>query len=82
MDPAGTTDLKRRYLPLEATVDRLYRNRFLPTMLERRNDVRKILCRSWFSHYIPQDAAVLEIGAGDCEFHQQCGGGGAGGGRP
>jgi len=54
--------------PIESAVDRLYRHRFPATVLEQRNAVWKVLCRSWFSRYIPAEARVLEVGAGYCEF--------------
>jgi SAM-dependent methyltransferase len=54
--------------PLEADVKNLYQHRFPPAMLARRDAVWKVLCRSWFSRYIPPRARVLEVAAGYCEF--------------
>jgi SAM-dependent methyltransferase len=54
--------------PLEALVDRIYRNRFPQETLARRSAVWRVLCRSWFAHYVPQRASVLEVAAGYCEF--------------
>ena len=53
---------------LQSGVDRLYRHRFPQEMLSARNQVWNVLCRSWFSHYIPVNASVIEIAAGYCEF--------------
>lgn len=53
---------------LETAVDRLYRNRFPSEMLARRQAVWKTLCRLWFQRWIPEDARVLEIAPGYCEF--------------
>jgi SAM-dependent methyltransferase len=53
---------------LETAVDRLYRNRFPPETLARRQAVWKVLCRSWLGRYVAPDARVLEIAPGYCEF--------------
>src|SRR5262249_52463791 len=66
--PMNTTAELKRLEPLESAVEQLYRNRFPEEVLGRRNAVWKVLCRCWFSRYIPRDARVLEIGAGYCEF--------------
>ena len=54
--------------PLESLVDRIYRNRFPQEVLARRSAVWRVLCDSWFAHYIPPGARVLEVAAGYCEF--------------
>jgi SAM-dependent methyltransferase len=54
--------------PLESLVERIYRNRFPSEVLARRAATWKVLCDSWFSHYVPRDGAVLEVAAGYCEF--------------
>ena len=53
---------------IESLVDRIYRNRFPREMLKRRTAVWRVLCQSWFSRYIPENARVLEVAAGYCEF--------------
>jgi SAM-dependent methyltransferase len=53
---------------LEANVDQLYRHRFPEEILERRDAVWKVLCRSWFSRYVMPHARLLEVAAGYCEF--------------
>ena len=54
--------------PLEALVDRIYRNRFPREILARRSAVWRVFCQSWFAHYIPKGAHVLEVAAGYCVF--------------
>jgi SAM-dependent methyltransferase len=54
--------------PLEAHVDRIYRNRFPAGVLARRSAVWRVLCHDWFADYVPREAKVLEVGAGYCEF--------------
>jgi SAM-dependent methyltransferase len=57
---------------LEQVVDELYRQRFPEVIRERRNAVWKVLCGAWFDRYIPEGARVLEVGAGYCEFINNC----------
>lgn len=54
--------------PIENNVDQLYRHRFPPEVLARRDEVWKVLCHDWFGRYVPSNARVLEIAAGYCEF--------------
>jgi SAM-dependent methyltransferase len=49
-------------------VELLYRHRFPPCDRARRNAVWKVLCRQWFSRYVPAKARVLEVAGGYCEF--------------
>lgn len=53
---------------LDSAVDRLYQHRFPANILARRAAVWAVLCRVWFSRYIPDTACVIELGAGYCEF--------------
>lgn len=48
----------------------LYKNRFAQTEEEinKRNNLWKELCKSYFQDFIKRDSAILEIGAGYCEF--------------
>ena len=62
-----TLDIETRE-PLEALVDRIYRNRFPREILARRSAVWRVLSQSWFARYIPEGASVLEVAAGCCEF--------------
>lgn len=53
---------------LEGGLDRLYAGRFSDR--DRREKVRlwETLCRSFFDRYVPGDGAVLDVGAGYCDF--------------
>lgn len=53
---------------LEAKVAEIYRNRFPQAVLQRRQEVWRVLCGEWFSRYVPASARVLEIAPGYCEF--------------
>lgn len=46
---------------------RLYAHRF-DQEAERRSDLWRTLCRSYFQRWIPRDAVVLDLAAGHCEF--------------
>jgi len=46
----------------------IYNNRFPSSTRSRRHEVWEILCRDWFSRYIPPESRVLEVAAGFCEF--------------
>jgi SAM-dependent methyltransferase len=47
--------------------DDIYRRRF-KGMEQYRKGMWKILCRDFFQRYIPEQAIVVEVGAGFCEF--------------
>jgi len=49
-------------------IEKLYRGRFDEKERQRKNDIWKVLCSSFFQKYIPTDSIVLDIGAGYCEF--------------
>lgn len=46
---------------------KMYHRRFGKD-IEFRNKMWSILCEDFFQKYVPQDSAVLDIGAGYCEF--------------
>lgn len=46
---------------------KLYENRF-HNETQKRNSLWKVLCKSFFQHFIPEDNVVLDIAAGGCEF--------------
>ena len=46
---------------------RLYAHRF-DQEEQRRSELWRTLCRSYFQHWIPHDAVVLDLAAGHCEF--------------
>lgn len=62
------TDKISKLESLESILDSLYRHRFPAEILAKRTSVWKVLCESWFSHYIPPNARILEVAAGYCEF--------------
>lgn len=45
----------------------LYADRF-DGEAEARNDIWSVLCSDWFQRWVPDDATVLDIAAGHCEF--------------
>jgi len=53
---------------MQEKIDKLYCGRFSTGDLEKKNRLWKLLCREFFQKYIAADAAVLDIGAGYCEF--------------
>jgi len=53
----------------------LYEARFGPADRESKAQVWRVLCADFFQRYVPENATVLDIGAGFCEFinHIRCG---------
>jgi len=53
----------------------LYEARFGPAERESKAQVWRVLCEDFFQRYVAEDATVLDIGAGFCEFinHIRCG---------
>ncbi len=49
-------------------VEHLYRHRFTDDDRERKLQVWKVLCQDFFSKYVRPSDAVLDLGAGYCEF--------------
>jgi SAM-dependent methyltransferase len=49
-------------------LSRLYSVRFAPSDKERKDRVWRVLCRHFFQRYVNPAGAVLDIGAGHCEF--------------
>jgi ubiquinone/menaquinone biosynthesis C-methylase UbiE len=49
-------------------LDKIYRRRFNEFECEQKNKIWKVLCPDFFQKFVPLDAAVLDIGAGYCEF--------------
>jgi SAM-dependent methyltransferase len=47
--------------------ERVYRRRFAGEA-ERRQALWNVLCREWFQKDVPEKAAIVEFGAGHCEF--------------
>jgi predicted SAM-dependent methyltransferase len=49
-------------------LDKIYRRRFNELECEQKNKIWEVLCPDFFQKFVPLDAAVLDIGAGYCEF--------------
>ena len=52
----------------------LYAHRFPPENRRAKDAIWQVLCRSFFQKYVAPDAAVVDLGAGFCEFlrHTHC----------
>ena len=51
------------------TIDRqIYRTRFGTEEMGGRIELWQVLCKHWFSRYIPVESTTLDLGAGACEF--------------
>jgi SAM-dependent methyltransferase len=55
-------------------IERLYRNRFDQKEIQQKDKIWKVLCHVFFQKLMPEEAVVLDIGAGYCEFinHIEC----------
>lgn len=63
-------DPKDGRLPVElesSGLKALYRNRF-DKESEQRQETWDVLCKHFFQQWVPQDAVVLDLAAGHCEF--------------
>ena len=49
----------------------IYQERFKPEIREQRQVLWSTLCRYWMQRYVPRDATVLDLAAGQCEFINQ-----------
>jgi ubiquinone/menaquinone biosynthesis C-methylase UbiE len=64
----GVADRKGGRKALEAErLQKLYRNRF-GHEAQPRNDLWRVLCRDFFSRWVPREATVVDLAAGHCEF--------------
>ncbi len=52
---------------MEEFLDELYQRRF-GDEIKFRGELWRILCKSFFQRYIPQDSVILDVAAGYCEF--------------
>ena len=53
---------------LNAELERLYAARFHDDERESKAHLWRVLCDAFFSHYVPADGCVLDLGAGYCDF--------------
>lgn len=51
-----------------AQLGSIYQNRFGEQVRNARNRLWKTLCEVWFQRYVPANATVLDLAAGQCEF--------------
>lgn len=54
-----------------AELSRIYQERFGQAVRTDRVQLWETLCRYWMQRYVPQDATVLDLAAGQCEFINQ-----------
>lgn len=52
-------------------LESIYRHRFGDDKREQRLKLWETLCNNWFQRYVPADAVVLDLAAGQCEFINQ-----------
>lgn len=52
-------------------LEQIYRQRFGDEQRQSRLMLWRTLCDNWFQRYIPADATVLDLAAGQCEFINQ-----------
>lgn len=53
---------------IEGALDRIYARRFPLPDRAARSDLWATLCRAYFDRHVPRDGAVLDVGAGYCDF--------------
>lgn len=56
------------YGDLNSELDRLYAARFHDDERESKARLWHVLCREFFARYVPNDACVVDLGAGYCDF--------------
>src|SRR4051812_47834649 len=68
--PCWARQIRKWSKPVELPASRLtalYRNRF-SSESEQRQQLWQVLCGSFFQRWVPEDAVVLDLAAGQCEF--------------
>jgi SAM-dependent methyltransferase len=53
---------------IESELERIYANRFPERERAAKTRLWRTLCDAFFSRYVPADGAVLDVGAGYCDF--------------
>ncbi len=56
------------YGELNAELDRLYAARFHDAERESKARLWRVICEEFFARYVPDDACVVDLGAGYCDF--------------
>lgn len=54
--------------PIGTDLERLYAHRFSPAERAAKSGLWRILCDDFFARYVPENATVLDLGAGYCDF--------------
>jgi SAM-dependent methyltransferase len=60
--------MSEAYGDLNSELDRLYAARFHDEERESKTRLWRVICREFFSRYVPDEACVLDVGAGYCDF--------------
>jgi SAM-dependent methyltransferase len=60
--------LAEEYGDLNSELDRLYAARFHHDERESKSPLWRVICRDFFTRYVPEDGCVVDLGAGYCEF--------------
>lgn len=68
VEPHCIAGASMSHLPNVSNLDRLYANRFSESERAEKLVVWKTLCGCFFNRYVRPDSAVLDIGAGYCDF--------------
>jgi SAM-dependent methyltransferase len=55
----------------QAHLSQIYQERFKAEVRNTRLRLWKVLCQHWIQRYIPENATVLDLAAGQCEFINQ-----------
>jgi len=53
---------------MDTGLTKLYRARFDPEEINKKNRLWRIICTEFLQRFIPEESIVLDIGAGYCEF--------------
>lgn len=53
---------------LSSEMDHLYAERFHHDEREAKARLWRVICDAFFSHYVPKDGCVVDLGAGYCDF--------------
>ncbi len=60
--------MSEAYGDLNAELDRLYAARFHDDERESKARLWRVICQEFFARYVPDDACVVDLGAGYCDF--------------
>jgi SAM-dependent methyltransferase len=60
--------MSEAYGDLNSELDRLYAARFHDDERESKARLWRVICQEFFARYVPEDACVVDLGAGYCDF--------------